>query len=137
MLEKEDSQIELMLVPVKKEKELTEKLDAMLESKCLHGDSLIQVKLLDDMYPGAYGPGTSMRNSGTVDECRFEKQVHKTEGTKEIIETWLEDDRGHHFVHTGSSPLARGIQRATNIVKICIGIIPACAGNTHRVSLHQ
>ena len=34
MLEKEDSQIELMLVPVKKEKELTEKLDAMLESKC-------------------------------------------------------------------------------------------------------
>ena len=99
MLEKEDSQIELMLVPVKKEKELTEKLDAMLESKCLHGDSLIQVKLLDDIYPGAYGPGTSMRNSGTVDECRFEKPVHKTEGTKEIIETWLEDGRGHHFVH--------------------------------------
>ena len=30
----------------------------------------------------------------------------------------------------GSSPLTRGIQRATNIVKICIGIIPACAGNT-------
>lgn len=83
----------------KKEKELTENLDAMLESKCLHGDSLIQVKLLDDIYPGAYGPGTSMRNSGTVDECRFEKQVHKTEGTKEIIETWLEDGRGHHFVH--------------------------------------
>ena len=53
MLEKEDSQIELMLVPVKKEKELTENLDAMLESKCLHGDSLIQVKLLDDIYPGA------------------------------------------------------------------------------------
>ena len=49
MLEKEYSQIELMLVPVKKEKELTEKLDAMLESKCLHGDSLIQVKLLDDI----------------------------------------------------------------------------------------
>ena len=99
MLEKEDNQIELMLVPVKKEKELTEKLDAMLDSKCLHGDSLIQVKLLDDLYPGAYGPGTSMRNSGTVDACNFEKQVHKTEGTKEIIETWLEDGRGHHFVH--------------------------------------
>ena len=62
MLEKEDSQIELMLVPVKKEKELTENLDAMLDSKCLHGDSLIQVKLLDDIYPGAYGPGTSMRS---------------------------------------------------------------------------
>ena len=99
MLEKEDNQIELLLIPTQKEKELTEKLDAMLHSKCLHGDSLVQVKLLDDMYPGAYGPGTSMRNSGTVDECRFEKQVHKTEGTKEIIETWLEDGRGHHFVH--------------------------------------
>lgn len=74
MLEKEDNQIELLLIPTQKEKELTEKLDAMLESKCLHGDSLVQVKLLDDIYPGAYGPGTSMRNSGTVDECRFEKQ---------------------------------------------------------------
>ena len=71
----------------------------MLDSKCLHGDSLVQVKLLDDIYPGAYGPGTSMRNSGTVDACNFEKQVHKTEDAKEIIETWLEDGRGHHFVH--------------------------------------
>ena len=99
MLEKEDNQIELLLIPTQKEKELNEKFDALFDSKRLHGDSLIQVKLLDDIYPGAYGPGTSMRNSGTVDECRFEKQVHKTEGTKEIIETWLEDDRGHHFVH--------------------------------------
>ena len=56
----------------------------MFDSKRLHGDSLIQVKLLDDMYPGAYGPGTSMRNSGTVDECRFEKQVHKTEVQKKL-----------------------------------------------------
>ncbi len=55
MLE-EERQVELLLVPTQKEKELTEKLDAMLESKCLHGDSLIQVKLLDDIYPGAYGP---------------------------------------------------------------------------------
>ena len=100
MLEKEDNQIELLLIPTQKEKELTEKLDAMLDSKCLHGDSLVQVKLLDDMYPGAYGPGTSMRNSGTVDECRFEKQVHKIEGAKEIVETWLEDGRDHHFLHT-------------------------------------
>ena len=99
MLEKEDNQIELLLIPVQKEKKLTENFDALFDSKRLHGDSLIQVKLLDDIYPGAYGPGTSMRNSGTVDECRFEKQVHKTEGTKEIIETWLEDGRGHHFVH--------------------------------------
>ena len=84
MLEKEDNQIELLLIPTQKEKELTEKLDAMLDSKCLHGDSLVQVKLLDDMYPGAYGPGTSMRNSGTVDECRFEKQVHKIEAQKKL-----------------------------------------------------
>ena len=89
MLEKEDNQIELLLIPVQKEKKLTENFDALFDSKRLHGDSLIQVKLLDDIYPGAYGPGTSMRNSGTVDECRFEKQVHKIEGAKEIVETWL------------------------------------------------
>ena len=64
MLEKEDNQIELLLIPVQKEKKLTENFDALFDSKRLHGDSLIQVKLLDDMYPGAYGPGTSMRISG-------------------------------------------------------------------------
>lgn len=57
MLEKEDNQIELLLIPTQKEKELTEKLDAMLDSKCLHGDSLVQVKLLDDMYPGCIRTG--------------------------------------------------------------------------------
>ena len=88
MLEKEDNQIELLLLPTQKEKELIEKLDAMLDSKCLHGDSLIQVKLLDDIYPGAYGPGTSMRNSGTVDECRFEKQEKKlTEKLDAMLES--------------------------------------------------
>ena len=85
MLEKEDSQIELMLVPVKKEKELTEKLDAMLESKCLHGDSLIQVKLLDDMYPGAYGPGTSMRNSGTKINASLKSRYIKTKAQKKLL----------------------------------------------------
>ena len=34
MLEKEDNQIELLLIPTQKEKELTQKLDAMLDSKC-------------------------------------------------------------------------------------------------------
>ena len=53
MLEKEDNQIELLLIPVQKEKKLTENFDALFDSKRLHGDSLIQVKLLDDMYPGA------------------------------------------------------------------------------------
>ena len=99
MLE-EERQVELLLVPVQKEKELNEKFDALFDSKRLHGDSLIQVKLLNDMYPGAYGPGTSMRNSETIDMCRFEKQIHKTEGAKEVIETYLEDGRGHNFIHT-------------------------------------
>ena len=53
MLEKEDNQIELLLIPVQKEKKLTENFDALFDSKRLHGDSLIQVKLLNDMYPGA------------------------------------------------------------------------------------
>ena len=33
MLEKEDNQIELLLIPTQKEKELTEKLDAMLDPR--------------------------------------------------------------------------------------------------------
>ena len=52
MLEKEDSQIELMLVPVKKEKELTEKLDGILESKFFEVYIIINEKFLDDINAG-------------------------------------------------------------------------------------
>lgn len=84
MLEKEDNQIELLLIPTQKEKELTEKLDAMLDSKCLHGDSLVQVKLLDDMYPGAYGPGTSMRNVGQSTNAVLKSRYIKSKAQKKL-----------------------------------------------------
>lgn len=92
-----DRQVELMLIPLEKDAELE---DDFYESKTLHGDSLVQVKLLNDKYPGAYAGGTSLRMSETVEYCRYEKQEHKKNGNYETVSTWLTDDRGHRFVHT-------------------------------------
>lgn len=90
-------QVDLMLVPAEREGGLEE---AVMERKCVHGDSLVQVKLLDDPYPGSYAGGTSLRNSGTVRLCRYEKQETRREGSRFSIDTYLNDQRGHRLIHT-------------------------------------
>ncbi|MNB70680.1 Alpha-galactosidase [compost metagenome] len=88
----ENGQVELQLIPANRE-------DDVQELKFSRGDSLVQVKLLGDIYPGSYAGGMTMRNSGTVQQCRFKLQETESSGGKFTIRTVLEDGRDHEFIH--------------------------------------
>ncbi|MGM9536839.1 MAG: glycoside hydrolase family 36 protein [Candidatus Onthomonas sp.] len=93
----ETGQVELLLLPADREPAL---LAGWNEGKKLHGDSLAQVKLVGDAYPGSYAGGTSLRNSETVSRFRYEAQhSSRTQGCCRI-ETHLTDGRGHRLIHT-------------------------------------
>ncbi|WP_275400278.1 glycoside hydrolase family 36 protein [Enterococcus faecium] len=62
-------------------------------------DSLIQVKLTGDDYPKGFVTGTSMRNSGTVQQLFYESQ-----SAKEYLENWeiitnLRDKKTNQYQH--------------------------------------
>ena len=65
----------------------------------LQGESLVQIKLLDDAYPGAYANGTSMRNSGTLQRMTYQGQTVEETPDAVTIRTTLCDDRGYTCVH--------------------------------------
>ena len=90
-------QVDLLLVPVEREKDL---LPEGKDQKTVQGDSLAQVKLLRDPYSGGYAGGTSMRNSDTVSQFHYEKQEVREDGDSLWIDTVLNDGRGHRVVHT-------------------------------------
>lgn len=92
----EGGQAELLLVPADREQTLEE---GIRDGKCVHGDSLVQIKLLGDLYPGSYAGGTTMRNSGTVEQFKYEKQEIIREEDRRVIETYLTDQRGHRLIH--------------------------------------
>ncbi len=93
----ENKQVELVLVPTEKERDLPEN---WLSSKCTRGESLIQTKLVGDHYPGTYSGGTTMRNSETVEMLKYADQKHSVNGNHETIVTTLTDERDHFFIHT-------------------------------------
>lgn len=88
----EKGSVDLRLVPASKEQEIR-------ELKYSQGECLVQAKILGDRYSGAYAPGTSLRNSDTVDACRYEKQQTRQEGDRFVIETVLRDERGYRYIH--------------------------------------
>ncbi|TPR56900.1 glycoside hydrolase family 36 protein [Enterococcus sp. OL5] len=62
-------------------------------------DSLIQVKVTGDDYPKGFVTGTSMRNSGTVQQLVYESQSAKeNEETWQII-TNLRDQKNNYYQH--------------------------------------
>src|SRR5574344_2552936 len=63
----ESGRMNLQLVPLTKTADICE----FKESR---GDSLIQAKLIGDIYAGSYAGGLTMRNSGTVENLKFIKQ---------------------------------------------------------------
>ena len=102
----ENQGVELLLIPADKESVLDS-----YEFKISRGDSLIQVKLLGDMYPGTLSGGTTMRNSETTEMLHYvnqkqEKTLWKptANSTESIprteIKTYLSDGRGHTYIHT-------------------------------------
>ena len=68
-------------------------------------DSLVQLKLAGDAYPGAYSGGNTMRQSISTRKLRYQsQQILPLENGTEIV-TVLSDDRGntveHHLRHYG------------------------------------
>lgn len=62
-------------------------------------DSLAQVKMVGDPYPGAFAQGHTMRSSPSVDAFRFVDQTLLQKGDESIVLTRLEDGRGHRLEH--------------------------------------
>lgn len=62
-------------------------------------DSLIQVKLVGDMYKGAYAPGNTLRNGESVTRLQFEKQECTTQGDTVTVTTQMRDVRGYLVSH--------------------------------------
>lgn len=62
-------------------------------------DSLVQLKLVGDEYPGAFAQGHTMRNSGSVRAFRFGSQVVEEYGSGTTIVTRLTRDDGCVIEH--------------------------------------
>jgi len=96
----ESGRMNLQLVPLTKTADICE----FKESR---GDSLIQAKLIGDIYAGSYAGGLTMRNSGTVENLKFIKQetcicpqTSKDSKTRTEIITFFEDAQKHSYIHT-------------------------------------
>ncbi len=92
MQEKDAGNMELFLLPKGVDFKEAEK-----EKK--YPDSLVQIKIAGDMYPGGYAGGRTLRQGGTVQELRFKNQSVDTSDRKTVICTELADTRGHMIKH--------------------------------------
>lgn len=79
------------------------------EEKHQEIDALIQLKLEGDVYTGAYAGGKTMRQSGSVQKMKFERQKVTADPFHTEIVTCCRDERGyeadHHLIwkHGGES----------------------------------
>ncbi|HVM61321.1 MAG TPA: glycoside hydrolase family 36 protein [Verrucomicrobiae bacterium] len=62
-------------------------------------DSLVQVKLGGDAYPGAFAQGHTMRNSASVDVFQYDTQHVDNAGGKTTVVTTLKSAVGHRIEH--------------------------------------
>lgn len=62
-------------------------------------DSLAQVKIIGDPYPGAFAQGHTMRNSPSVENFGYVSQNVLREGGENVICTTLLSSRGHRVEH--------------------------------------
>ena len=62
-------------------------------------NSLVQMKLVGDMYPNCYGHGSSMRNSESANRLDYKSQVVEETEDATIVKTFLEDARGYRVTH--------------------------------------
>lgn len=91
-LDDEKRLAELMLLPAEMEPlTWTEKHQEI--------DALIQLKLEGDVYTGAYAGGKTMRQSGSVQKMKFERQEVTEDPSHTEIITCCRDDRGYEADH--------------------------------------
>ena len=91
-LDDEKRLAELMLLPAEMEPlTWTEKHQEI--------DALIQLKLEGDVYTGAYASGKTMRQSGSVQKMKFERQEITEDPSHTEIITCCRDERGYEADH--------------------------------------
>lgn len=69
------------------------------DDKFYRVNSLIQLKIIGDMYPNCYAHGSSMRNSESSNRMEYKDQEVIENNEKIIIKTFLEDKRGYLATH--------------------------------------
>ena len=69
------------------------------EEKHQEIDALIQLKLEGDVYAGAYAGGKTMRQSGSVQNMKFERQKVTADPFHTEIVTCCRDERGYEADH--------------------------------------
>lgn len=62
-------------------------------------DGMVQLKLVGDIYKGAYAPGNSLRESESTKRLKFKNQEKKETNDSIMINTRLMDDRGYEVIH--------------------------------------
>ena len=65
------------------------------KSKFYRINSLVQMKLIGDMYPNCYGHGSSMRNGESANRLEYKSQIVEEREEVTIVKTFLEDKRGY------------------------------------------
>lgn len=69
------------------------------EGQKMHSDSLVQVKIVGDVYPGDYAGGRTLRQGKTVEGFRYDSQNVTEEKESVTICTTLKDDRNRKIEH--------------------------------------
>lgn len=88
----EENRVGLMIYPV--DRPLPELVEKRAEL-----DALIQVKLVGDVYMGAYAPGNTMRQSESTMRLHLKEQLLEREGARQCVRTILTDDRSYEAQH--------------------------------------
>lgn len=100
-LDEEKRLAELMLLPEDME-------PVSWHEKRQETDSLLQLKLEGDVYTGAYAGGKTMRQSGSVQRMKYQRQETKEDLSQKEIVIFFRDDRGyeaeHHLVWKSGQP---------------------------------
>lgn len=92
-LVEDNRQVEMLLIPA-------DMREQIVETKFSRGDSLVQIKLLGDVYSGSYAGGETMRNSETVNNYfKYENQSVEQKSMQIRIITTLQDERGYRLQH--------------------------------------
>jgi len=69
------------------------------DAPAYHIDSLVQIKIVGDSYPGAFAQGHTMRNSPSIDAFRFIGQTVFQENDRGFILITLESAHCHRIEH--------------------------------------
>lgn len=138
-LDTESRNVELQLLTAEKE-------SLPRDAKRMEIDSLVQVKIVGDMYPGAYAAGGTLRQGPSTRALRLKEQiVENFEGTTEVVTT-LQNDRGcvakHHLLWQQGGKTVRCYTEFENAGKESVklellssfslgGLTPYTAGDAH------